>query len=214
MKRTLLLTLPLWLLAAPLAAQTVGQGAPATGSTGTGTGAAGSNALNPLGSRSLYPQGTVNPSLMPQPGAGAPATSGSQAIPNPDGGLPSGAATADGQQGTTTAARRSGGGGGLAPGVTPVPSAGGGSSGGSGGSGGGRTTTSSTASSSSSGGRSGSGGGGRASSTSATSGSGSSSSGASSTAAAPIGHASQWVLCPSDDSAIATELGGGMSCTP
>ena len=187
MRRILLLAVPLTLLVTPLAAQTTGQG-------GTGS------LLNPLGQGSAYPQGTVNPNLMPRPGANSAAggTSGSQAVPNPNGGLPSGAAAADGQQpGASRGGGRGGGGGGgggLAPGVTPVPSAGGRSvGGGGGGSAGGAFTASG-------GGRSGGGARGNT--------------GTGNTASVPVGRAAQWVLCPDDDSEIAAELGGGMSCAP
>jgi len=188
MRRILLLAVPLTLLVTPLAAQTTGQG-------GTGS------LLNPLGQGSAYPQGTVNPNLMPRPGANSAAggTSGSQAIPNPNGGLPSGAAAADGQQpGASRGGGRGGGGGGgggLAPGVTPVPSAGGRSGGGGGGGSAGGAFTASG------GGRSGGGARGNT--------------GTGNTAASvPVGRAAQWVLCPDDDSEIAAELGGGMSCAP
>jgi len=190
MRRILLLAVPLTLLVTPLAAQTTGQG-------GTGS------LLNPLGQGSAYPQGTVNPNLMPRPGANSAAggTSGSQAIPNPDGGLPSGAAAADGQQpGASRGGGRGGGGGGgggggLAPGVTPVPSAGGRSGGGGGGGSAGGAFTASG------GGRSGGGARGNT--------------GTGNTATSvPVGRAAQWVLCPDDDSEIAAELGGGMSCAP
>ena len=185
MRRVLLLAVPLTLLAVPLAAQTTGQG-------GAG------NLLNPLDQRLTYPQGTVNPNLMPRPGANAApgSTSGSPAIANPNGGLPSGAAAADGQQPGTSSrgsgGRGGGGGGGLAPGVTPVPSAGGG-----GRSGGGSANGAFTASGS---GRSGGGARGGTATSNST--------------AVPVGRAAQWVLCPGDDSEIAAELGGGMSCAP
>jgi len=187
MRRILLLAVPLTLLVTPLAAQTTGQG-------GTGS------LLNPLGQGSAYPQGTVNPNLMPRPGANSAAggTSGSQAVPNPNGGLPSGAAAADGQQpGASRGGGRGGGGGGgggLAPGVTPVPSAGGRSGGGGGGGSAGGAFTASG------GGRSGGGARGNT--------------GTGNTASVPVGRAAQWVLCPDDDSEIAAELGGGMSCAP
>jgi hypothetical protein len=185
MRRALLLAVPLTLLVMPLAAQTTGQG--------------GTSSLNPLGQGLAYPQGTVNPNLMPRPGANSAVggTSGSQAIPNPDGGLPSGAAAADGQQPGASrggGGRGGGGGGGLAPGVTPVPSAGRG-----GGGGGGSASGAFTAS----GGGGRSGGGARGNT------------GTGNTAGSvPVGHAAQWVLCPDDDSEIAAELGGGMSCAP